>query len=215
MRGLFHLEDLVVSGRPELTFLLYPPPEPVQQVITSFFFSQGGKYLQAVIQYGKIVSWLEMEYGLSEKESKASESFLLAAFLNLAMCYLKLREYTKAVECCDKVKVCACGLDCRCSTSFSPSSYLVVFYFFLAQGWRACHFASLYSFVYLGLFVSREIQKDCDYSQTFFFLGFISFRGRECAQARKRVGEGRGRERISSRLPTEQTVLLRAPSHDP
>lgn len=44
-----------------------------------------------------------MEYGLSEKESKASESFLLAAFLNLAMCYLKLREYTKAVECCDKV----------------------------------------------------------------------------------------------------------------
>lgn len=57
-----------------------------------------------MIQYGKIVSWLEMEYGLSEKESKASDSFLLAAFLNLAMCYLKLREYTKAVECCDKVR---------------------------------------------------------------------------------------------------------------
>ncbi|XP_033622296.1 peptidyl-prolyl cis-trans isomerase FKBP5 isoform X1 [Fukomys damarensis] len=67
----------------------------------------GGKYMQAVIQYGKIVSWLEMEYGLSEKELKASESFLLAAFLNLAMCYLKLREYAKAVECCDK----ALGLD--------------------------------------------------------------------------------------------------------
>lgn len=63
--------------------------------------------MQAVIQYGKIVSWLEMEYGLSEKELKASESFLLAAFLNLAMCYLKLREYAKAVECCDK----ALGLD--------------------------------------------------------------------------------------------------------
>ncbi|OXB53765.1 hypothetical protein ASZ78_012047 [Callipepla squamata] len=42
-----------------------------------------------------------------KKESKASDSFLLAAFLNLAMCYLKLREYTKAVECCDK----ALGLD--------------------------------------------------------------------------------------------------------
>ena len=66
--------------------------------------------MQAVIQYGKIVSWLEMEYGLSEKESKASESFLLAAFLNLAMCYLKLREFTKAVECCDKV-VSACGMN--------------------------------------------------------------------------------------------------------
>lgn len=51
------------------------------------------------------MSWLEMEYGLSEKESKASDSFLLAAFLNLAMCYLKLREYAKAVECCDKVEV--------------------------------------------------------------------------------------------------------------
>lgn len=58
-----------------------------------------------MIQYGKIVSWLEMEYGLSEKESKASDSFLLAAFLNLAMCYLKLREYAKAIECCDKVEV--------------------------------------------------------------------------------------------------------------
>eukprot|EP00075_Anas_platyrhynchos_P011244 XP_027300497.1 peptidyl-prolyl cis-trans isomerase FKBP5 isoform X2 [Anas platyrhynchos] len=67
----------------------------------TMYFKEG-KYLQAVIQYGKIVSWLEMEYGLSEKESKASDSFLLAAFLNLAMCYLKLREYTKAVECCDK-----------------------------------------------------------------------------------------------------------------
>ncbi|EMP32325.1 Peptidyl-prolyl cis-trans isomerase FKBP5 [Chelonia mydas] len=66
-----------------------------------------GKYMQAVIQYGKIVSWLEMEYGLSERESKEAESFLLAAFLNLAMCYLKLREYIKAVECCDK----ALGLD--------------------------------------------------------------------------------------------------------
>ncbi|PKU30713.1 peptidyl-prolyl cis-trans isomerase fkbp5- hypothetical protein [Limosa lapponica baueri] len=69
----------------------------------TMYFKEG-KYLQAVIQYGKIVSWLEMEYGLSEKESKASDSFLLAAFLNLAMCYLKLREYTKAVECCDKVE---------------------------------------------------------------------------------------------------------------
>ncbi|XP_077017695.1 peptidyl-prolyl cis-trans isomerase FKBP5 [Tamandua tetradactyla] len=68
-------------------------------------YFKGGKYVQAAIQYGKIVSWLEMEYGLSEKESKASESFLLAAFLNLAMCYLKLREYTKAVECCDKALV--------------------------------------------------------------------------------------------------------------
>ncbi|XP_074833934.1 peptidyl-prolyl cis-trans isomerase FKBP5 isoform X1 [Carettochelys insculpta] len=70
-------------------------------------FPQAGKYTQAVIQYGKIVSWLEMEYGLSESESKEAQSFLLAAYLNLAMCYLKLREYIKAVECCNK----ALGLD--------------------------------------------------------------------------------------------------------
>lgn len=67
----------------------------------TLYFKEG-KYLQAVIQYGKIVSWLEMEYGLSEGESKASESLLLAAFLNLAMCYLKLREYTKVIEYCNK-----------------------------------------------------------------------------------------------------------------
>ncbi|ELW69499.1 Peptidyl-prolyl cis-trans isomerase FKBP5 [Tupaia chinensis] len=92
------------AGKPK--FGIEPNAELLYEV-TLKSFEKGGKYLQAVIQYGKIVSWLEMEYGLSEKESKASESFLLAAFLNLAMCYLKLREYTKAVECCDK----ALGLD--------------------------------------------------------------------------------------------------------
>ncbi|XP_032196408.1 peptidyl-prolyl cis-trans isomerase FKBP5 isoform X2 [Mustela lutreola] len=92
------------AGKPK--FGIEPNAELMYEV-TLKSFEKGGKYMQAVIQYGKIVSWLEMEYGLSEKESKASESFLLAAFLNLAMCYLKLREYTKAVECCDK----ALGLD--------------------------------------------------------------------------------------------------------
>ncbi|XP_062997034.1 peptidyl-prolyl cis-trans isomerase FKBP5 [Elgaria multicarinata webbii] len=67
----------------------------------TIYFKEG-KYLQAVIQYGKIVSWLEMEYGLSERESKASDSLLLAAFLNLAMCYLKLLEYVKVIEYCNK-----------------------------------------------------------------------------------------------------------------
>lgn len=107
--------------------------------------------MQAVIQYGKIVSWLEMEYGLSEKESKASESFLLAAFLNLAMCYLKLREYTKAVECCDKVK-CLRGERCQvvlphawsasaCSSSSPRFGIFVLLcfvgdYLFLSKNWE-------------------------------------------------------------------------------
>ncbi|XP_029429288.1 peptidyl-prolyl cis-trans isomerase FKBP5 isoform X1 [Rhinatrema bivittatum] len=72
---------------------------------TAYF--KAGKYMQAVIQYSKIVSWLDMEYGLSETEAKASKSFLLAAFLNLAMCNIKLREYIRAVEWCEK----ALGLD--------------------------------------------------------------------------------------------------------
>ncbi|XP_069489545.1 peptidyl-prolyl cis-trans isomerase FKBP5 isoform X2 [Ambystoma mexicanum] len=70
-------------------------------------YFKAGKYMQAVIQYSKIVSWLEMEYGLSEAERKTSQGFLLAAFLNLAMCNIKLKEYMQAVECCEK----ALGLD--------------------------------------------------------------------------------------------------------
>ncbi|KAM4699221.1 peptidyl-prolyl cis-trans isomerase FKBP5 isoform 1-T2 [Discoglossus pictus] len=72
----------------------------VKEKGTTYFKS--GKYPQAVIQYGKIVSWLEVEYGLSEEESREARRFLLAAFLNLAMCYIRLREYGKASECCEK-----------------------------------------------------------------------------------------------------------------
>ncbi|XP_043932530.1 peptidyl-prolyl cis-trans isomerase FKBP5 isoform X1 [Protopterus annectens] len=67
---------------------------------TAYF--KASKYKQAVVQYGKIVSLLEMEYGLSDEERKISQSFLLAAFLNLSMCFLKLKDYMKVVECCDK-----------------------------------------------------------------------------------------------------------------
>nr|XP_033774342.1 peptidyl-prolyl cis-trans isomerase FKBP5 [Geotrypetes seraphini]XP_033774343.1 peptidyl-prolyl cis-trans isomerase FKBP5 [Geotrypetes seraphini] len=77
----------------------------VKEKGTAYF--KAGKYMQAVIQYSKIVSWLDMEYGLSETEAKPSKCFLLAAFLNLAMCNIKQREYIKAVEWCEK----ALGLD--------------------------------------------------------------------------------------------------------
>ncbi|PIO29852.1 hypothetical protein AB205_0195870 [Aquarana catesbeiana] len=43
-----------------------------------------GKFRPAVIQYKKIVQWLEHESGLSDEESAKSKSLLLAAFLNLA-----------------------------------------------------------------------------------------------------------------------------------
>ncbi|NXC70802.1 FKBP4 isomerase, partial [Anhinga anhinga] len=61
-----------------------------------------GKYKQAALQYKKIVSWLEHEAGLSEEEDTKTKSLMLAAHLNLAMCHLKLKEYSQALENCDK-----------------------------------------------------------------------------------------------------------------
>lgn len=64
---------------------------------------QEGKYKRAILQYKKIVSWLEHESGLSDAEETKSKSLRLAAHLNLAMCHLKLKEYSQALENCDKV----------------------------------------------------------------------------------------------------------------
>lgn len=67
---------------------------------TQYF--KAGKFRQAVIQYKKIIQWLEHESGLSDEESAKSKSLLLAASLNLAACYLKLSEYRQALEHCNK-----------------------------------------------------------------------------------------------------------------
>ncbi|XP_060135002.1 peptidyl-prolyl cis-trans isomerase FKBP4 [Zootoca vivipara] len=61
-----------------------------------------GKYKRAALQYKKIVSWLEHETGLSDAEEAKAESLRLAAHLNLAMCHLKLKEYSQALENCNK-----------------------------------------------------------------------------------------------------------------
>ncbi|NWW73735.1 FKBP4 isomerase, partial [Climacteris rufus] len=61
-----------------------------------------GKYKRAALQYKKIVSWLEHESGLSEEEESKAKSLRLAAHLNLAMCHLKLKEYSQALENCNK-----------------------------------------------------------------------------------------------------------------
>lgn len=55
------------------------------------------------MQYKKIVSWLEHESTLSEEDEKKAKALRLAAHLNLAMCYLKLKEPNLALENCDKV----------------------------------------------------------------------------------------------------------------
>ncbi|XP_061438542.1 peptidyl-prolyl cis-trans isomerase FKBP4 isoform X2 [Rhineura floridana] len=61
-----------------------------------------GKYKRATLQYKKIVSWLEHETGLSDVEEAEAKSLRLAAHLNLAMCHLKLKEYSQALENCNK-----------------------------------------------------------------------------------------------------------------
>ncbi|XP_062853958.1 peptidyl-prolyl cis-trans isomerase FKBP5 [Trichomycterus rosablanca] len=72
----------------------------VKQKGTQYF--KAGRYYQAVIQYQRIVTWLEMECG-TEKEQQAIQALLLVAHLNLALCYLRLREYAQVVENCNKV----------------------------------------------------------------------------------------------------------------
>ncbi|XP_069084254.1 peptidyl-prolyl cis-trans isomerase FKBP4 isoform X2 [Pleurodeles waltl] len=61
-----------------------------------------GKYKQASLQYKKIVSWLENESGLTGENEANAKALTLAAFLNLAMCFLKSKEYLQALENCNK-----------------------------------------------------------------------------------------------------------------
>ncbi|KAK9399229.1 peptidyl-prolyl cis-trans isomerase FKBP4 [Crotalus adamanteus] len=74
---------------------------------TQYF--KDGKYKQATLQYKKTVSWLEHETGLSDMEKTKSSDLRLAAHLNLAMCHLKLKEYSQVLENCNK----ALELDCN------------------------------------------------------------------------------------------------------
>ncbi|XP_006862759.1 PREDICTED: peptidyl-prolyl cis-trans isomerase FKBP4 isoform X2 [Chrysochloris asiatica] len=61
-----------------------------------------GKYKQALVQYKKIVSWLEYGSSLSSEEAQKAQALRLASHLNLAMCYLKLQVFSAAIESCNK-----------------------------------------------------------------------------------------------------------------
>lgn len=61
-----------------------------------------GKYKQAILQYKKIVSWLEYESSLSNEDAQKAQSLRLASHLNLAMCHLKLQAFSAAIESCNK-----------------------------------------------------------------------------------------------------------------
>uniref|UniRef100_A0A2R8Z9Y0 peptidylprolyl isomerase n=2 Tax=Pan paniscus TaxID=9597 RepID=A0A2R8Z9Y0_PANPA len=61
-----------------------------------------GKYKQALLQYKKIVSWLEYESSFSNEEAQKAQALRLASHLNLAMCHLKLQAFSAAIESCNK-----------------------------------------------------------------------------------------------------------------
>ncbi|CAG06938.1 unnamed protein product [Tetraodon nigroviridis] len=66
-------------------------------------YFKAGWHFQAVIQYQRIISWLEMECGAGLEEQKRIQDFLLTSHLNLALCYLRMKEFSHAVENCNKV----------------------------------------------------------------------------------------------------------------
>ncbi|XP_059185299.1 peptidyl-prolyl cis-trans isomerase FKBP5 [Centropristis striata] len=66
-------------------------------------YFKAGWYHQAVIQYQRIVSWLEMECGTGVEQQKRIQSFMLTSHLNLALCFLRIKEFSQVVENCNKV----------------------------------------------------------------------------------------------------------------
>ncbi|XP_023215754.1 peptidyl-prolyl cis-trans isomerase FKBP4-like [Centruroides sculpturatus] len=67
---------------------------------TNYF--KAGKYNLAVKQYKKIIDFLEYETSLSDDDTKKRNILMLAGYLNLAMCNLKLNNYLEAIKYCDK-----------------------------------------------------------------------------------------------------------------
>ncbi|XP_077424747.1 peptidyl-prolyl cis-trans isomerase FKBP4 [Vanacampus margaritifer] len=72
----------------------------VKEKGTQYF--KKGLYKRASTQYKRIISWLDNESALTEEEEEKAKALRLAAHLNLAMCYLKLKEPNQALENCNK-----------------------------------------------------------------------------------------------------------------
>ncbi|KAM9859652.1 peptidyl-prolyl cis-trans isomerase FKBP5 isoform 1-T2 [Aulostomus maculatus] len=66
-------------------------------------YFKGARYYQAIIQYQRIVFWLEMECGTDLEQQKRIQDFVLTAHLNLALSFLRLKEFSLVVENCNKV----------------------------------------------------------------------------------------------------------------
>lgn len=66
-------------------------------------YFKAGQHQQAVIQYQRIVTWLEMECGSGSEQQKRTQDFILTSHLNLALCYLRIKDFSQVVENCNKV----------------------------------------------------------------------------------------------------------------
>ncbi|XP_049589307.1 peptidyl-prolyl cis-trans isomerase FKBP5 [Syngnathus scovelli] len=66
-------------------------------------YYKAGHYDHAVIQYERIVSWFEMEFGKDLEQQGQIRAFLLSAHLNLALCFLRIQDFSLVVENCNKV----------------------------------------------------------------------------------------------------------------
>ncbi|KAF8381035.1 fkb-6 [Pristionchus pacificus] len=65
-------------------------------------FLSEGKVKLALIKYKRVEEILEYEKSGDPEEKKERDTLLLAAFLNIALCYSKLNEQLKCTEFCDK-----------------------------------------------------------------------------------------------------------------
>uniref|UniRef100_A0A8I5ZLF1 peptidylprolyl isomerase n=1 Tax=Rattus norvegicus TaxID=10116 RepID=A0A8I5ZLF1_RAT len=79
-----------------------PPHAELRYEVHLKSFEKEGKYKQALLQYKKIVSWLEYESSFSGEEMQKVHALRLASHLNLAMCHLKLQAFSAAIESCNK-----------------------------------------------------------------------------------------------------------------
>ncbi|XP_034022308.1 peptidyl-prolyl cis-trans isomerase FKBP5-like [Thalassophryne amazonica] len=66
-------------------------------------YFKAGRYYQAVIQYQRIISWLEMECGSGMEQMNKIQEFVSTAHLNLALCFLRVQKFSQVVEHCNKV----------------------------------------------------------------------------------------------------------------
>lgn len=70
-----------------------------------------------------------MECGAGKEQQQAIQALLLVAHLNLALCFLRLREYSQTVENCNKV-----------DSNSSEQNIIYVFKLFFLPCFTGCHY---------------------------------------------------------------------------